>query len=315
MTWKPKNDIAFVADKQEEEEVPFDDFLCQILVLIPGRWGDVLGTESNMHGVDVCEINAKRAAEEGQSSAARVWEVMAGLLYVEPKTVILEDEDTAYTPLTLSKEDTTVPQTLPVSMYDASISSVGICPFLPYTGGGALDDSDSESGSDNNDEDVNGSGSVGKAILSSPAKRRSSTSLTNLHASSNFSPSPCTTSYARRIPAQPAAPVRTSAGRYARADQAPVRSRKASCSFAKDHPTAISRAASVAMGNTTTKTKLRVGFWIGFWIRLGVRRTFASHITDTSIPHLLFNQTTCKHKKSQLIALELKGRPIANSRA
>ncbi|KAF8529608.1 hypothetical protein BU17DRAFT_79634 [Hysterangium stoloniferum] len=102
---------------------------------------------------------------------------------------------------------------------------------VPYTGGGALDDSDSESGSDNNDEDdVNGSEGARKVIPvgdgrrrikfgetrrissfmeSSLAKRRissfttdtrSSTSLPNLHASSSFSPSPHTTSYAPRIP-------------------------------------------------------------------------------------------------------------------
>ncbi|KAF8521435.1 hypothetical protein BU17DRAFT_87997 [Hysterangium stoloniferum] len=227
------------------------------------------------------------------------------------------------------------PQTSPVSMYDASISSAGIWPFLPYTGGGALDDSDSESGSDNNDDDVDGSGSVGKAILSSLPKHRtssfttdprSSTSLTNPHPSLSFSPSPRTTSYALRIPTATSPPVRTSAWRCARANQAPVRSRKASCSFAKDHPTAISRATSVAIGNTTTKTKLRVGFWIGFWIRFGVgpsppasrtlvRSRESESLCQTAIPHSLFNQTTCKHKKSQLTALELKGRPIANSRA
>ncbi|KAF8529591.1 hypothetical protein BU17DRAFT_79605 [Hysterangium stoloniferum] len=206
---------------------------------------------------------------------------MAGLLYVEPKTVILDDEDTAYTPLTQSKEETTVVGPLPLLHNHAThghlqyslhssphasprfarihlsthpdpsspsltpspspransiplpsepqISPRGYMPVsVPYIGGGALDDSDSESGSDNNDEDVvNGSDNVGKPsqetrrISSSfmesslPKHRtssfttdtRSSTSLINPHASSSFSPSPRTTSYGRGIPS-PTSPFR-----------------------------------------------------------------------------------------------------------
>ncbi|KAF8529590.1 hypothetical protein BU17DRAFT_79604 [Hysterangium stoloniferum] len=262
MTWKPKNDIAFVADKQEEEESP-----------------------------------ALRSNEGDFRS------------YLEIGTMPLSDFGF----------DTGTMERL--------------------ARGYVLGDNDDE-------DDVNGSESVGKAIPvgdgreritfekkrrisssfmeSSLAKSRtssfttdarSSTSLTNPHVSSSFSPHLAPPRSPGPSPAHPAGPVRTSAWRCARANQAPVRSRKASCSFAKDHPTAISRATSVAMGDTTTKTKLRVGFWIGFWIRFGVGRAFASRITDTSIPHSLFNQTTCKHKKSQLTARELKGRPIANSRA
>ncbi|KAF8529587.1 hypothetical protein BU17DRAFT_60375 [Hysterangium stoloniferum] len=133
MTWKPKNDIALWRTSRRRKKCLLTTY--------------------------VCEINAKRAAEEGQSSAARVWEVMAGLLYVEPKTVILDDEDTAYTPLTQSKEETTVVGPLPLLDNHRGYMPVSV----PYIGGGALDDSDSESGSDNNDEDdVNGSDNVGK---------------------------------------------------------------------------------------------------------------------------------------------------------
>ncbi|KAF8529666.1 hypothetical protein BU17DRAFT_79732 [Hysterangium stoloniferum] len=148
------------------------------------------------------------------------------------------------------------PQTSPESMYDASISSAGVSgksrnrlrymtywalslmrtwlmsPSGPYIGGGTLDDSESERGRENNGEDgVNGSESVGKALLVGDGRRhikleetrrlsslfmesslaksrtycfttgpRSSTSLTNLHPSSSFSPSPRTALCIRRTP-------------------------------------------------------------------------------------------------------------------
>ncbi|KAF8522782.1 hypothetical protein BU17DRAFT_64235 [Hysterangium stoloniferum] len=60
MTGPPNNDIACVADRKEEEELPGADLFwlsyqddaetCQ---------GYVLGTGSNMPRIDVCEINAK----------------------------------------------------------------------------------------------------------------------------------------------------------------------------------------------------------------------------------------------------------------
>ncbi|KAF8524297.1 hypothetical protein BU17DRAFT_84894 [Hysterangium stoloniferum] len=272
MTWPPKNDIAFVADKQEEEE-PFADFpppfaptkatsdpmympkeqtggtmLSSDFGVDTGTMerlarGYVLGTESNIPRIDVCEINAKRAAEEGQSSAARSKEetTAVGTLplldndarhghlqsslhsspHASPRQLSIHPDSSSPhltpspsprgNPIALPSE----PQTSSVSIYDASISS-----------------EDSESGSDNNDEDdVNGSESVGRTIPvgdgrgrtkfeetrrisssfmeSSLAKSRtssfttdtrSSTSLTTLHASLSFSSSPRTTSYPRRIP-------------------------------------------------------------------------------------------------------------------
>ncbi|KAF8518816.1 hypothetical protein BU17DRAFT_66213 [Hysterangium stoloniferum] len=160
MTWTPKNDIAFVADKQKEEEVPFDDFP-QPFALAGAASGPIYIPKEQTSGTMPLSNfgfdtgTMERLARGERLRKAKVAQQESGKLwldsYVKPKTVILEDEDTAYTPRTQTKDETTARGCMPVS--------------VPYTGGGALGDSDSESGRDNTDEDdVNGSESVGKAI-------------------------------------------------------------------------------------------------------------------------------------------------------
>ncbi|KAF8529599.1 hypothetical protein BU17DRAFT_60383 [Hysterangium stoloniferum] len=197
---------------------------------------------------------------------------------------------------------------------------------------------------DNNDDEdgVNGSESVGKAIpvgdgregITFEEKRRisssfmesslvksrissfttdvrSSTSLTNLHASSSFSPSPCTTSYARRIP-DPTSRSRSHFSLAMRKGQpSPSPLSKNIVQLREGSPDSHLASDERSNGEQDDEDETQSWVLIGFWIRLGVGRTFASRITDTSIPYSFFNQTTCKHKKSQLTALELKGRPIA----
>ncbi|KAF8508030.1 hypothetical protein BU17DRAFT_100059 [Hysterangium stoloniferum] len=140
----------------------------------------VLGTESNVPRVDVCEIYGKEPLSTSTERVrkAKVAQQESGKTEQRRKYCCGEP------PLTLT-----------------GFMSLAV----PYTGGGAMDDSDSESERENDDEDgVNGSASVGKAILSRTysftTRSRSSTSLTNLHPSSSFSPSPRTTSCTGRIP-------------------------------------------------------------------------------------------------------------------
>ncbi|KAF8528503.1 hypothetical protein BU17DRAFT_61166 [Hysterangium stoloniferum] len=196
MTWPPNNDIACVADRKEEEELPGADLfwlsyqddaeICQ---------GYVLGTASNMPRIDVCEINAKeplsihRAAEESQSSVERVWKVMDGLLGV--KTNIHWRR--------CSKPHILLHHRYPLfNIFDKPATTI-------------------------------------MQLLTSPR----------------------TTSCTRRIPI-PASRSRSHFTLAIRKGQAPVRCRKASCSFAKDHPTASTRATCVAIGNTTTKTNMEI---------------------------------------------------------
>ncbi|KAF8524296.1 hypothetical protein BU17DRAFT_84893 [Hysterangium stoloniferum] len=141
MTWKPKNDVAFVADKQEKEEVPFDDFHPPFaLTKATSDSGFDTGTMERLARGYVLGDNDDEDDVNGSESvgtAIPVGDGRDGITFEEKRRISS-------------------------SFMESSLVKSRISSFTT---------------------DV-----------------RSSTSLTNLHASSSLSPSPCTTSYARRIP-------------------------------------------------------------------------------------------------------------------
>ncbi|KAF8518815.1 hypothetical protein BU17DRAFT_90585 [Hysterangium stoloniferum] len=248
MTWTPKNDVAFVGDSRRRQSAFGRLTFAKSTQRERPRKAQVAQQESGKLWLDSYMSNRRQSSSlrlskedttvvgtlpllDNDATHGHLQSSLHSSPHASPRfarihlSAHLDPSSPRLTPSPSPRANPIVlpfePQILPVSVYDASTSSAGICPFLPYTGGGALDDSDSESRSDSNDDDhVNGGESVGKAIPvddrrgrikigetrrisslfmeSSLPKRltssfttdtHSSTSLTNPHASSSFSPS------------------------------------------------------------------------------------------------------------------------------